>query len=94
MKLKNRYLRMSDLANFPERRTKTYTTQSGQRRTLAARPASRGITGFSAKHLYQLINENKFPKPIKLGRASLWRLSDVNRWLESHTSSSDEEKQL
>ena len=93
MKLKNRYLRMSDLANQPERPARSYTTESGQQRILTARTASRGITGFSAKHIYHLIDEGKFPAAIKIGRASLWRLSDVNQWLESHISSSDEEKQ-
>ena len=93
MKLKNKFLRMSDLANQPERPARTYTTESGQQRTITARPATRGITGFSAKHLYHLINERNFPAPVKIGRASLWRLSDVNLWLESHTLSSDEEKQ-
>ncbi|MGO3898242.1 MAG: hypothetical protein ACTJH0_10630 [Psychrobacter sp.] len=42
---------MSDLANQPERPARNYTTQSGQQRTITARPASSGITGFSAKHL-------------------------------------------
>lgn len=91
MKLKNRYLRMSDLANQPGRSARTYTTASGQQRTVTARPASRGITGFSAKHIYHLIKTEKFPAPIKVGRASLWRLSDINSWLESHSSSNHED---
>lgn len=88
--LTDHYLRMSDLANQPERKAKTYTTKSGQRRVVTARAATRGITGFSAKHIYHLINEGKFPKPFKLGRASLWRLSEINRWLDSHVQSSDD----
>lgn len=91
MKLKNKFLRMSDLANQPERPARNYTTESGQQRTIMARPASRGITGFSAKHLYSLINNGQFPAPIKIGRASLWRVSDINQWLDSHTSSNDKE---
>lgn len=83
---------MSDLANQPEREAKTYITQLGQQRTITARPASSGITGFSAKHIYHLINEGRFPAPIKIGRASLWRLSDVNAWLDSHVSSSNNEE--
>ena len=75
---------MSDLANQPERKAKPHTTQLGQQRIIIARPASRGITGFSAKHLYHLINEGRFPAPIKIGRASLWRMSEINSWLESH----------
>ena len=90
MKLNDQYLRMADLANQPERKAKTYTTKSGQQRTITAKAATRGITGFSATHIYHLINEGNFPKPIKIGRASLWRLSDINCWIDSHTSTASE----
>ena len=90
MTLIDQYLRMADLANQPERKAKTYITKSGQQRTVTAKAATRGITGFSAKHIYHLINQNQFPAPVKIGRASLWRLSEINRWLDSHTQSSDD----
>lgn len=86
MTLVDQYLRMADLANQPERKAKNYITKSGQQRTVTAKAATRGITGFSAKHIYHLINQDKFPAPVKIGRASLWRLSDINRWLEGHTN--------
>ena len=86
MTLVDQYLRMADLANQPERKAKTYITKTGQQRTVTAKVATRGITGFSAKHIYHLINEGKFPAPVKIGRASLWRLSDINRWLDSHAT--------
>ncbi len=92
MKLKNRYLRMSDLANQPERPARNHIAESGQLRIVTARPASRGITGFSAKHIYHLIKNEQFPAPIKIGRASLWRVSDINDWLDSHISSSNNEE--
>ncbi len=91
MILNDKYLRMADLANQPARTAKTYTTRSGQQRTITAKTATRGITGFSAKHIYHLINENKFPAPIKIGRASLWRLSDINSWLDSHNTTNSGE---
>ena len=91
MKLNDKYLRMADLANQPKHEAKTYTTQSGQQRTITAKAAARGITGFSAKHIYHLINEDKFPAPIKIGRASLWRLSDINGWLDSHNTTNSGE---
>lgn len=91
MKLNDQYLRMADLANQPERKAKTYNTRSGQQRTITAKTATRGITGFSAKHIYHLINEDKFPAPIKIGRASLWRLSDINSWLDSHNITNSSE---
>ena len=90
MMLNDQYLRMADLANQPERPARNYTAESGQQRIVTARPASRGITGFSAKHLYFLINNGQFPAPIKIGRASLWRLSDINAWIEKHSASSND----
>lgn len=86
MTLIDQYLRMADLANQPARTAKTYTTKSGQQRTVTAKAATRGITGFSAKHIYHLINQDKFPAPVKIGRASLWRLSEINQWVESHSN--------
>ena len=91
MTLIDQYLRMADLANQPERKAKTYTTRAGQQRTVTAKTATRGITGFSAKHIYHLINQDKFPAPVKIGRASLWRLSDINQWLESHNTTKSSE---
>lgn len=90
MKLADKHLRMADLANQPERKAKTYIAKSGQQRTVTAKAATRGITGFSAKHIYHLINEGKFPAPVKIGRASLWRLSDINSWLDSHAQPADD----
>lgn len=90
MTLIDQYLRMADLANQPERKAKTYTTRSGQQRTVTAKAATRGITGFSAKHIYHLINQDKFPAPVKIGRASLWRLSEINGWLDSHAQPTDD----
>ena len=86
MKVKDQYLRMADLANRPAREAKTYQTKCGQTRTITAKPATRGITGFSAKHVYHLINQGLFPKPVKIGRASLWRVSDVNDWIDGKYS--------
>ena len=82
---------MSDLANQPEREAKTYITQSGQQRTVIARPASHGITGFSSKHIYSLIKIGHFPAPVKMGRASLWRMSEINSWLESHANQTNDQ---
>ncbi|MBP2281004.1 putative DNA-binding transcriptional regulator AlpA [Psychrobacter sp. PL19] len=90
MTLVDQYLRMANLANQPARPASTHTTAAGQQRTVTAKAATRGITGFSAKHIYHLINQNQFPAPVKIGRASLWRLSEINRWLDSHTQSSDD----
>ena len=39
------------------------------------------FTGLSDKWFYKLISEGKFPKPIKLGRSSRWKESEVKSWL-------------
>ncbi|WP_446028217.1 helix-turn-helix transcriptional regulator [Lelliottia amnigena] len=39
------------------------------------------FTGLSDKWFYKLISEGKFPKPIKLGRSSRWKESEVKEWL-------------
>lgn len=40
--------------------------------------------GFKRSHLYALMAEGSFPKPIKLGaRAVGWLQSEVNEWLEA-----------
>jgi predicted DNA-binding transcriptional regulator AlpA len=94
MKTNEQFLRMSDLANCPERRARTYITQSGHQRIITAKKARRGIVGFSSKHIYKMISENRFPAPIKIDGASLWRLSDINEWIESHSASSIDEEAL
>lgn len=91
MTLVDRYLRMADLANQPARAAKSYITKSGQKRTVTAKPATRGITGFSIKHIYHLIKNDQFPAPIKIGHASVWRLSEINEWLDSHSQAASSE---
>lgn len=38
-------------------------------------------TGMSDKWFFKLISEGRFPKPIKLGRSSRWRKSEVENWM-------------
>lgn len=46
------------------------------------------FTGLTDKWFYRLIKEKKFPKPIKLGRASRWFKSEVEKWLEERIEES------
>lgn len=36
--------------------------------------------GFKRSKIYMLIAEGKFPKPLKIGRSTFWRESDLIRW--------------
>ncbi len=45
----------------------------------------RPIVGLSRSYIHQLISKGLFPKPVKLvsgGRASAWRLSEINQWVD------------
>lgn len=44
------------------------------------------LTGMTAKWFYSLIKDDRFPKPIKLGRSSRWRAIDVHKWIEKQGS--------
>lgn len=49
-----------------------------RRRTVEA------ITGLSKSTLYKLIDEGRFPRPVKIGaRAVAWRNSDISEWINS-----------
>ena len=50
------------------------------------------FTGLTDKWFYKLIKEKKFPKPIKLGRASRWFKSEVEKWLKERIEESREEE--
>lgn len=38
--------------------------------------------GISKSTIYELINEESFPQPIKLGRYSRWSQDEVQAWVE------------
>ncbi|MEM8042881.1 AlpA family transcriptional regulator [Morganella morganii] len=46
------------------------------------------FTGLTDKWFYKLIQEGRFPKPIKLGRSSRWFRSEVNAWLQERIAES------
>lgn len=46
------------------------------------------LTGLSDKFFYKLIQEGKFPKPVKFGRSSRWLESEVKEWLKGRVNKS------
>lgn len=46
------------------------------------------LTGLTDKWFYKLIQDGKFPKPIKLGRSSRWLESEVEAWLKQRIAQS------
>ncbi|BAG75807.1 conserved hypothetical protein [Escherichia coli SE11] len=46
------------------------------------------LTGLTDKWFYKLIKDELFPKPIKLGRSSRWKKSEVELWLQQRIADS------
>lgn len=46
------------------------------------------FTGLTDKWFYKLIKDGLFPKPIKLGRSSRWKQSEVEYWLQERIDDS------
>lgn len=46
------------------------------------------FSGCSDKWFYKLIQDGLFPKPIKLGRSSRWRRSEVETWMQQRIADS------
>ncbi|MEI7181926.1 MULTISPECIES: AlpA family transcriptional regulator [Pectobacterium] len=56
-------------------------TQLSERRILR-RPEVEAKTGFKRAHIYNLMKEGRFPKPIRLGvRAVGWDSVEIDRWI-------------
>ena len=42
------------------------------------------ILGISRSSIYRLMQEGKFPRPVRIGPAAVrWKASDIATWLES-----------
>lgn len=41
------------------------------------------IVKFSKSKIYKDFESGRFPRPVKAGRTSLWRASDINAWMKA-----------
>ena len=49
--------------------------------TIIRRHQLRAVSGYSIGHIYELIKQGRFPKPVPLGpRAVGWLARDVEQW--------------
>ncbi|GAB3683913.1 AlpA family transcriptional regulator [Salinisphaera sp. T31B1] len=59
----------------------TVATASAERRILR-RPEVEAKTGFKRAHIYNLIKQGRFPKPMRLGvRAVGWDSLEIEAWI-------------
>lgn len=51
-------------------------------RRILRRPEVEARTGFKRAHIYSLMQEGKFPKPVRLGvRAVGWDSYEIEQWI-------------
>jgi len=41
------------------------------------------IIGFKKSTIYKFIRENKFPQPLKFGKSSRWKKSEIELWIKN-----------
>ena len=85
------FLRIKDLANYPEKQATIHTYKSGinkgKTKNINARPASKGLIGVSDKTIWQWVKQGQFPAPIKLSDGvTVWRMSEVLAWINSQVA--------
>lgn len=58
------------------------TEDSQSERRILRRREVEARCGFKRAHLYKLIRDGKFPRPIRIGvRAVGWNSLDIDRWI-------------
>lgn len=50
-------------------------------------PQVKSIIPLSKCQIYILIKKEEFPKPLKIGRTSLWKLSEIEEYINILTQS-------
>ena len=48
------------------------------------------FTGLTDKWFYKLIQDGKFPRPVKFGRSSRWLQSELEAWVQERVKLSRE----
>ena len=47
--------------------------------------------GFKENKLYDMVRAGEFPSPVKLDKTTVWRESDIDRWIAAHFDGNDAE---
>jgi len=46
------------------------------------------IVSMGRSTIYRLVKKNQFPRPVKRGRSTFWRESDIQRYISSLSAAS------
>ena len=59
---------------------------------LVRMPELKQIIGYSQQSIYAKMLRGEFPRPLKLGRAVAWPLSQIQAWLESCIATGEQQR--
>jgi len=54
-------------------------------------PELMSMVGLGKTSIFGLAKTGRFPKPLKIGRASVWEIGDIERWIEAQQHARAEE---
>ena len=78
------YVRISDLIGRPAvSQIQAAENRASGRGPQIAQPPQRGLIPIGRTTFYQLIKSGRIPKPTKIGRVSVWRLSEVRAGIDA-----------
>ena len=87
MKAADRLVDIKYLSSAPATPEKIHVyktgVNAGKTRKHNAKPARQGLLPVSEKTIWEWSRDGKFPKPLKMNGRTVWRLSDVQDWIES-----------
>ena len=58
---------------------------------LLGRPQIEAKCDISRSHIYALMAQGLFPKPIKIGSSARWIESEIDAWIQSRAQERDQE---
>jgi len=58
-------------------------TNSTSARRVERLPSVMARTGMGRSWIYREVAANRFPKPVKIGSATVWDAAEIDRWLDA-----------
>ena len=91
MQTREQFYRAKQITSAPATPEKIHVYKTGENagktRKLNAKPARQGILPISEKTLWTWVSEGNFPQPIRMGgNVTVWRASDVQKWIEEQSA--------
>lgn len=79
------FLGIQQIASAKAQEAKQHVYKSGKNKGdikfISAKPARAGLLPVSEKTIWNWVKQGKFPPPLKISGRTVWRSSDVQKWM-------------